>query len=329
MKRRKFIALLCGVGAALPLMARAQPGGRTRRIGVLVPGTPGDPLYETRIKIFREELQKLGWADGRNVQIDVRWGEGDFDRIGKYASELAAIPAEVVFASGVVPVQALRRAIPTVPIVFVLVVDPVGQGIVESLARPGGNVTGFTQFEFSICGKWVELLRQVASDARRVGVLRHPTDGAGVAQYSVIQAAAQPLGMELSPIDSSNAGKIEQGITTFASAPNRGLIVATSQSSAIHRELIVTLAARHRLPAVYPFNYFTSGGGLISYGPDLLDQYRRAAGYCDRILKGEKPADLPVQQPTAFELVINLKTARTLGLTVPDALLATANEVIE
>jgi putative ABC transport system substrate-binding protein len=328
MRRRDFITLLTGA-PSWPLAVRAQPGGRTRRIGVLVPGAAGDPEYQTRIKIFREELQKLGWTDGRNAQIDVRWGEGDSDRIGKYAAELVAIPADLILASGIVPVQALRRVTRTVPVVFVLVIDPVGQGIVESLARPGRNLTGFTQFEFSICGKWVELLKQVAPGIRRIGVLRHPTDGTGLAQYSVIQATAQSLGLELRPIDTSDAGMIEQGVAAFASAPDRGLVVTTAATATIHRELIVTLAARHRLPAVYPYRFFAAGGGLTSYGPDLIDQYRRAAGYCDRILKGEKPADLPVQAPTKFELAINLKTARALGLDVPPTLLAIADEIIE
>ena len=328
MRRRDFITLL-GTAAAWPLAARAQQSERIRRIGILMSITE-DSATEARIKAFQEELQKLGWTTGRDVQIDVRWGEGDFNLIRKYASELIAIPADVVLANGIVPVQELRRATGTPPpIVFVLVVDPVGQGLVESLARPGGNITGFTQFEFSICGKWVELLKEIAPRTRRIGVLRHPTDGTGVAQYGVVQATAQSLGIELSPIDPRDAGKIEQGIAALTRAPDGGLIVTTSQAATIHRELITTLAARHRLPAVYPYRFFASGGGLISYGPDLMDEYRLAAGYCDRILKGEKPADLPVQQPTKFELVINLPTARALGLNVPPMLLARADEVIE
>jgi putative ABC transport system substrate-binding protein len=327
-KRRDFITLLGGAATAWPLAARAQQSGRVRRIGILM-SVFKDSATDARIKTFEEELQKLGWASGHNVRIDVRWGEGNFDHIRQYASELIAIPTDVILASGIVPLQELRHAAGTVPIVFVLVVDPVGQGVVQSLSRPGGNITGFTQFEFSICGKWVELLKEIAPRTRRIGVLRHPTDGTGVAQYSVVQATAQSLGLELSPIDTSDAGKIEQGIAAFAGAPDRGLIVTTSQTATIHRELITALAARHRLPAVYPYRYFASGGGLITYGPDLTDQYRRAASYCDRILKGEKPADLPVQQPTKFELVINLTSAKALGLEVPPMLLARADEVIE
>ena len=327
MKRRTFITLLGGA-AAWPLTARAQQPNRIRRIGILM-SIAQDSLTEPRIGTFQEELQNLGWTPGRNVRIDVRWGAGDFDLIRKYASELAGIPADVVLASGIVPVQELRRAASTLSIVFVLVADPVGLGLVESLARPGGNITGFTQFEFSFGGKWVELLKEIAPRTRRIGVLRLPTDGSGVAQYSVVSAAAQSLGMESSPIDPSDAGKIESGIAAIASVPDCALIVTTSQAATIHRQLIATLAARHRLPAMYPYRYFASGGGLISYGIDLMDQYRRAAGYCDRILKGEKPADLPVQQPTKVELVINLKTAKALGLEVPPTLLARADEVIE
>jgi putative ABC transport system substrate-binding protein len=288
-----------------------------------------DQFTEHRIEVFQEELQKFGWTTGRNLRIDVRWGGGDFDLIRKYAAELIALPVELVLASGIVPVQELRRANPSLPIVFVLVLDPVGSGLVDSLARPGGNITGFPQFEFSMCGKWVELLREIAPRIRRIGVMRHPTDGIGVAQYGVVQAAAQSLGLESSPIDPSDAGTIEQGIAGFAIAPERGLIVTTSQAVTIHWELITKLAAQHRLPAVYAHRFFASGGGLISYGADLMDQYRRAAGYCDRILKGGKPGELPVQQPTKFELVINLKTARALGLDVPPTLLARADEVIE
>jgi len=253
MRRRTFIAGL-GSTAAWPVLARAQQVGRVRRVGILM-SIAKDPATEDRIKSFQEELRKLGWINGRNVQIDVRWGGDDLDQIRKYASELIAIPSDVIVASGFVPVQVLRRATRTVPIVFVQVIDPIGNGIVESLARPGGNVTGFAMFEFSICGKWVELLNLIVPDVRRIGVLRHPTTIAGVAQYGVIQAAAQSLRIELNPIDASDAHTIEQGIPAFASAPDRGLIVTTSPSTTIHQELIATLAARHRLPAVYPYRF--------------------------------------------------------------------------
>jgi putative ABC transport system substrate-binding protein len=325
MRRREFIGLLGCAAASLPLAARAE---QARRVGILM-SVAKDSATESRLTTFQQELQKFGWTNGGNVQIDVRWGEGDLDHIRKYASELIALGSDTILASGVVPVQELRRATRTVPIVFVLVVDPVGQGVVESLARPGGNMTGFTQFEFSICGKWVELLKQISPRLVRIGVLRAAAEGTGIAQYGVIQATAQSLGVELSPIDTSEAGEIERSVAAFASAPNRGLIVTTGQSSTIHRELITTLAARHRLPAVYPYGFFAAGGGLISYGPDLIDQYRRAATYVDRILKGEKPADLPVQAPTKYELVVNLKTAKALGLTITSNVLATADEVIE
>jgi putative ABC transport system substrate-binding protein len=328
MRRRDFIKVIGGTAAAWPLAARAQQRDRVRRVGILM-SVAKDPATEPRIKIFQEELQKAGWVNGRNVQVDVRWGGGDFDLIRKHASDLVAIPSDVVLATGIVPVRELRRASSTTPIVFVLVIDPVGSGLVDSLARPGGNITGFPQFEFSMCSKWVELLKEMVPRIRRIGVLRHPTDGSGIAQYGVVQSAAQSLGIESSPIDPSDASTIEQGIAAFASAPDRGLIVTTSQAATIHWELIIRLAAQHRLPAVYAHRFFASGGGLISYGADLMDQYRRAASYCDRILKGEKPADLPVQQPTKFELVINLKTAKALGLTMPDKLLAIADEVIE
>src|SRR5262249_33332896 len=293
LKRREFIILLGGA-AAWPLAARAQQPDRIRRIGILM-SIAQDSFTEARIATFQQELQKLGWTAGRNVRIDVRWGAGDFDLIRKHASELVGIPADVILANGIVPAQELRRATRTVPIVFALVADPVGIGLVDSLPRPGGNITGFTLFDFSIGGKWVELLKEIAPRTRRIGILRLPTDGVGVAQYSVVSASAQSLGMESSPIDASDAGKIENGIAAIASVPDCALIVTAGQTATIHRQLITTLAARHRLPAVYPFPYFASGGGLISYGTDFIDQYRRAAGYVDRILKGEKPADLPVQ----------------------------------
>jgi putative ABC transport system substrate-binding protein len=329
MRRRNFITLLGGVlanSASWSLAARAQQPERLRRIGVLI-SVAEDSYTEARITAFKEELQKLGWTSGRNVQIDVRWAAGDLDTIHKFASELVVVPSDVIVANGVYPTQTLRRITRTIPIVFVLVLDPVGQGIVDSLAHPGGNVTGFSQSEFAISGKWLGLLKQIAPRVSRVGVLRDPSDSS---QYAVIQAVAQSLGVELAPpIGVGEPSEIERGVTAFAAAPNGGLIVTTSQFTLIHRELIVDLAARHGLPAVYPSRPYATSGGLLSYGPDFIDQYRRAAGYVDRILKGEKPADLPVQAPTKYELIINLKTAKALDLTVPTSLLATADEVIE
>ncbi len=328
MNRRQSIALI-GSAAAWPFAAGAQEPDRMRRIGILMSVTR-DPVTEGRITAFQQALQKLGWTNSDNVQIDVRWGNGDLDRIRKYASELAALFPDVIVANGAVPVQALMHATRDVPIVFVLIVDPVGQGFVQSLARPGGNITGFSLFEFSICGKWVELLNQVSPRLKRIGVLRDPTDAAGSAgQYAIVQATAQSYGIEAIPIDTTDAAKIERGIGALGGAPGHGIVVTTSQSATVYCKLITTLAVRYRLPAVYPLRYYAIGGGLISYGPDLIDQIKRAAGYADRILKGEKPADLPVQAPTKYELVINLKTAKSLGLAVPQTLLATADEVIE
>ncbi len=329
MQRREFITVLGGAAVAWPLTSHAQQADRKRRIGVLVPAPADDAIYQTRMAAFLGGLQQLGWTDGLNVHIDTRWAAGDADLIHKYAGELVALRPDVVmaFTSGAVPpLQQLTRAI---PIVFAIVADPVGAGLVESLARPGGNVTGFTTWEFALSGKWLELLKEIAPRTARVAVLRDSAMTAGAAEYGAIQAVAPSVGVELRPIDMRNAGEIERAITAFAASPNGGLITTGSPAATTHRELIIALAVRHRLPAVYYARYYVAGGGLISYGPDILDQCQRAAGYVDRILKGAKPADLPVQTPTKYELAINLKTAKALGITVPDKLIAVADQVIE
>jgi putative ABC transport system substrate-binding protein len=328
MKRREFITLLGGA-AAWPLAARAQQPERMRRIGVLMNIAADDPQAQARIGALLEGLQPLGWSVGRNLQIDARWAAADAGLFRRYATELVAAAPDVILASTSSAVAPLRQATRTVPIVFVLAIDPVGAGDVASLARPAGNATGFLLYEYSISGKWLELLKQIAPGVTRVAVLRDPATAAGIGQFAAIQAVAPPFGVELSPVDVRDGGEIERAVTAFARESNGGLIVTGSAAQAVHRKLIVMLAARHRLPAVYPFRYMANGGGLIAYGPELIDQYRRAAAYIDRILKGEKPADLPVQAPTKYELVINLKTARTLGLQIPDKLLALADEVIE
>jgi putative ABC transport system substrate-binding protein len=325
--RRDFITLLGGVAATWPLAARAQQGERMRRIGALMNLAADDPEALGRITAFVQGLQQLGWTDGRNVRIDARWAAGNADNFRKYAAELIALAPDGILATSTQAVTALQQATHTVPIVFVQVIDPVGAGLVASLARPGGNTTGFTVFEYGMSGKWVELLKEIAPGVRRVAVLRDLA--IGIAQLAAIQAVAPSFGVELTVIGVRDADEIEGAVAAFARSPNGGLIVTASTPAAIHRELISTLAARHRLPAVYSFRYFVTAGGLISYGPDSIDPYRRAAGYIDRILKGEKPADLPVQAPTKYEVVINLKTAKALGLTVPETLLARADEVIE
>jgi putative tryptophan/tyrosine transport system substrate-binding protein len=328
MKRREFIAGL-GSAAAWPVVARAQQGDRVRRIGVLSSIPADEPEATARTAAFLQTLQELGWTDGRNVRVDIRWGIGDPERTRRYIAELLALAPDVILTNGSVGVVPLQQATRTVPIVFVFVTDPVGAGLVESLARPGGNATGFTLFEYSRSGKWLELLKQIAPAVTRAAVLRDPTSTTGLGQFAAIQSAASFLGMELRPIDVRNAGEIERAVTTFAQAPNGGLVLGNTQFAFFHRELIIGLAARHRLPAVYPYRSLVVSGGLVSYGTDAIDQYRKAAGYVDRILRGEKPADLPVQAPTKYEFVINLKTARALGLTIPETLLATANEVIQ
>ena len=327
-RRRELIAAL-GAAAAWPLAARAQqPAAKLPRIGVLTNLASDDPESLSRIGAFLQRLQELGWTDGRNVRIDYRWGAGDPDRNAKYAAELVALAPAVILATGSPTVEPLMRVSRTVPIVFVQVTDPVGAGVVESLARPGGNATGFTNAEYGMSAKWLELLKEIAPGVRRAAVLRDTTT-AGIGQLAAIQAMAPSLGVELSPLSARNVGEIERTIAAFARGSNGALIVTPSGPAIVHRDLIITLAARHRLPAVYGLRAFVTAGGLISYGADAIEPYRGAAGYVDRILKGEKPADLPVQAPTKFELVINLKTAKALGLTVPDKLLSLADEVIE
>jgi putative ABC transport system substrate-binding protein len=328
-ERRKFLATLGGAAAAWPLAARAQPSERVRRIGVLMPVTVEDPVGQARVAAFLGGLQQLGWTDGRNVRIDLRWSAGKADHAQRYAAELAALAPDVLMTPGSSTVAPMLQATRTIPIIFVHVPDPVGAGFVDSLARPGGNATGFLLFEYGISGKWLELLREIAPGVTRVAVIRDPAITAGIGQWGAIQSVAPSLGMEVSPVNVRDAGEIERAIAAFARVPNGGLIVTGSGSAVIHLDLVVAAAARHKLPAVYFERSFASRGGLISYGPDIIDQYRRAASYVDRILKGEKPADLPVQAPTKYELVINLKTAKSLGLEVPATLLARADEVIE
>jgi putative tryptophan/tyrosine transport system substrate-binding protein len=329
MKRREFITLLGGATASWPIAARAQQSDRMRRIGVLMALASDDPEGQARLVAFVQGLQESGWTDGRNVRIDTRWAAGDADRFRRYAAELAALAPDVILASGGTGAGALLQATRTVPIVFTQTNDPVGAGYVDSLARPGGNATGFTNMEYGVSGKWLELLKEIAPRVTRAAVLRDPTIPQGIGQFGAIQAVAPSFGVELRPIDVHDAPEIERAVTTFARAPNSGLIVTGSALTAVHRDLIITLAARHKLPAVYWDRFFVTGGGLISYGPDSIDPHRRAAGYVDRILRGEKPADLPVQAPTKYELVINLKTAKALGLTAPQSLIARADKVIE
>jgi putative ABC transport system substrate-binding protein len=329
MKRRDFITLLGGAAAGWPLATRAQQGERMRRIGVLVPFAAGDPEALTRITVFVQALQELGWTAGRNVRLDYRWSVDDPNRMRGLAVELVSLSPDVVVANGSLALEALQQVTHTTPIVFLTVVDPVGAGYVETLAHPGGNATGFTLFEYGISGKWLELLKQIAPNVKRVTVLREPALPSGIGQFAAIQSAAPSLGVEVSPVDMREPSGIEAAIAGFARGSNGGLIVPTSALAVTHRDLIVGLAARYRLPAVYPLRLFAGGGGLISYGPDIVDQYRRAAGYIDRVLKGAKPADLPVQAPTKYELVINLKTAKALGLDPPPTLLAIADEIIE
>jgi putative tryptophan/tyrosine transport system substrate-binding protein len=322
------ITLLGSAAAAWPLVARAQQPERMRRIGTLT-GLAEDDLTKGRIVAFLQELQKLGWTEGRNVRIDSRAGAGNLATIRKYAAELVALGPDVILASGAAPVAILLEATHTVPIVFTIVVDPIGAGFVEKLSRPGGNATGFMMFDYSLSGKWVELLKQIAPGVAQAAVLRDFSSSAGVGQFAVIQAVAPSLGLEVSTINVSDPRELERAVTAFAREPNGGLIVTAGPSTGVHRDLIVTLAARHKLPAVYFDRLPVAGGGLISYGANLVGQFRQAASYVDRILKGEKPASLPVQAPNKYELVINLKTAKALGITVPPTLLARADEVIE
>jgi putative tryptophan/tyrosine transport system substrate-binding protein len=328
MQRRAFITLFAGAAVA-PLAAQAQQTERMRRIGVLLGVAADDPEGQARVTMFVQALQQLGWTDGRNMRIDVRWGAVDADRYRKYAEELVALAPDVILAGSSAALAPLQRATRTVPIVFAGVADPVGAGYVDSLARPGGNVTGFALFEYGIAGKWLELLKQIAPAVTRAAVMRDPSISLGIGQWAVIQAMAPSTGVDLSLVNMRDASEIERDITAFARSSNGGLVVTAGPWGTVHRELIITLAARHKLPAVYFERFFVTGGGLISYGPHMIDQYHRAASYVDRILKGEKPDDLPVQAPTNYELAVNLKTAKALGLTVPPSVLARADEVIE
>ncbi|MGB8304624.1 MAG: ABC transporter substrate-binding protein [Pseudolabrys sp.] len=328
MRRREFLGVLAGAVAVLPRVARAQQGERVRRVGVLMPFTANDPEAQARNALFEQSLRELGWMVGRDLQIDYRWPGGEAASIRRDAAELVALAPDVIMTVGSLTMGPMQQATQTIPIVFVNLADPVGAGFVQSLARPGGNATGFTNYEYSMSGKWVELLKQIAPNVKRVAILRDPTSAAGIGQFSAIQSAAQSLGVNLTPVSVRDAGEIERGVAAFARSDNGGLIV-TSGGTAFRRDLIIELASRHKLPAVYPFRYYAKDGGLITYGPDPSDSVRHAAAYVDRILKGEKPADMPVQAPTTYELVINLKTAKALGLTVPPSLLARADEVIE
>jgi putative ABC transport system substrate-binding protein len=328
LKRRQFITLLGGA-AAWPLTARAQQADRMRRIGVLMNVAADDPDAQGNVTAFLQTLQQLGWAEGRNVRIDIRWAGGDVTEVRRHAADLIALAPDIIVNTGNAAMPPLLQMTSTVPIVFAQVADPVGAGYIDSMARPGGNTTGFLQFEYSLSGKWPDLLKQIAPGVTRVAVLRDPNIPAGIGQFAVIQAVAPSLGMEISAINLRDAGEIEHAVTSFALSANGGLIVTASALSVVHRELIIALAARHRLPTIYYRRYFATLGGLISYGYDVVTQYRGAASYVDRILKGEKPANLPVQAPTRYELAINLKTAKALGLAVPPSLLATADEVIE
>jgi putative ABC transport system substrate-binding protein len=326
MRRRNFIALLGGT-AAWPLAARAQQAERVRRIGVIAGAN--DLPTQTRHAAFVQGLQQLGWTEGRNVHIDVRFGAGNAADTRRHAAELAALAPDVIFSIGSLAIGPMLEATRTVPIIFALVPDPVGSGYVKSLSRPGGNATGFMIFEYSLCGKWPALLKEIAPQTTRAAVLRDPTVPAGIGQFAVIQSVAGTIGVDVIPVDLSDAAELERELVAFAESANGGLILTAGARSALHRDLIITLAARHKLPALYQERTYAEAGGLTSYGPNLLDQFRLAAGYVDRILKGEKPADLPVQAPTKYELVINRKTAQALGLTIPPTLLARADEVIE
>ena len=328
MRRREFIALVGAAAAAWPLAARAQQE-RVRRVAFLwgiARDTPGVREEDTA---FLEALKQLGWLDGRNVQIEVRWGGGDDVKTRKYAEELVALAPDVILASGSTGAEVMLKTTRTIPIVFAIVLDPVGSGFVERLSRPGGNATGFMMFEYNLCGKWLELLKEIAPSVTHAAVLRDPTFVAGIGQFAAIQAVAPSVGIEVSPIDLRELNQIERAIATFAESPNGGLIVTASGIGATNVNSIIAAAARYKLPAIYIQRPYVAAGGLTSYGPNFADQFRRAAGYVDRILRGEKPADLPVQAPNKYELAINVKTAKALGLSVPQSLLARADEVIE
>jgi putative ABC transport system substrate-binding protein len=329
MQRREFITLIGGAAVSWPLVVRAQQPDRMRRIGVLTGITAEDPENKTRLAAFEQALQQLGWTQGRNVRIDYRSAGGDAATSHKQAEELVALAPDVIVSSGSFSTGQLLRVTHTVPVVFAIVPDPVGSGFVDSLAQPGGNATGFMQFEYGLSGKWLELLKEIAPGLTRAIVLWDPAITAGIGQFAIIQSVATSAGVDVRPVNERDAGEIERAITAFARSPNGGLIVTASALSLVHRDLIIALAARHKLPAVYFERGFVANGGLISYGADFIEQYRRAAGYVDRILKGEKPADLPVHAPTKYELVINLKTAKAIGISVPQSILARADEVIE
>jgi putative ABC transport system substrate-binding protein len=328
MRRRDFVKGIIGGSVTWPLAARAQQSA-AKRIGVLLPATSNDLQFQTFVGAFLQGLALLGWTIGRNVRIDTRWATANAADIRRHAAELAALAPDVILAHGAAAVGALLQATRTVPVVFPVAGDPVGASFVDSLARPGGNATGFMTIEYSMGGKWLELLKQIAPDVTRAAILRDPTQGSGTGLFAAIQAVGPSLRVEVSPVSTPNAGEIERAVAAFARSPNGGLIVTPGAPTLLHRDLIITLAARHKLPAVYYERFFPAAGGLISYGPDQVDQYRRAAGYVDRILKGEKPGDLPVQAPVQYETVLNLKTAKALGLNVPQTVLARADEVIE
>jgi putative ABC transport system substrate-binding protein len=328
MRRRDFIPLLGGA-AAWPLVARAQQRERMRRVGVLLPGAADDSVFQTRMAAFLQSLALLDWIVGRNLSIDIHWATANAAEIRRHAAELAAVAPDVILASGDSTIPSLLQATRTIPIVFPLVPDPIAAGYVDNLARPGGNATGFMIFDYSLSGKWLELLKEIAPGVNRAVVLRDTTQGSGASQFAVIQALAPSLRVEVSPVNLREGGEIREAVAAFARIPNGGLIVTAGAGAIAHRDLIITLAGRHKLPTVYWERFFAVAGGLIPYGPDIVDNYRHAAGYVDRILKGEKPANLPVQAPTKYELVINLKTARALDLDVPPMLLARADEVIE
>jgi putative ABC transport system substrate-binding protein len=327
-KRRTFIAGLGSV-AAWPVIAQAQQGDRVRRIGIIMPASEDEPEYQARVGAFLQGLTLLGRTVGPNMRVDTHWATRDAAEIRRHAAELAALAPDVILTNGGTALGPLLQATRTVPIVFASVADPVAAGFVDSLARPGGNATGFLFGDYSLSGKWLELLKQIAPSVTRVAVLRDPATPSGPAEFGIIQAMAQSLRVEVNPVNLRDVGEIERAVAAFARSPNGGLIVTATVGARLHRDLIIALAARHKLPAVYGFRFFVAAGGLISYGPNVLDQFRLAAGYVDRILKGEKPADLPVQAPTKFELLINLTTAKALGLTIPETLLATADEVIQ
>jgi putative ABC transport system substrate-binding protein len=329
LKRREFIALLGGAAATWPLAALAQQRERMRTVGVLTPFAAHDTEGQNRVTAFAQALQQLGWSVGQNARLLYRWGDGTSATMQKHAAELVALAPDVILADSSAALSPLLQATQTIPIVFAIVADPVGAGYVETLARPGGNATGFTPFEYGVAGKWLELLKEIAPRVTRAAVLRDPAIAAGPGQFGAIQAVAPSLGVELRAVNVRDADEIERSIAGFAQGSNGGLVVTGSPAAAARRDLIVALAARHRLPAVYNARLYGEIGGLVCYGADFLDQFRRAAGYVDRILKGEKPADLPVQAPTKYELLINLKTAKALGLEIPPTLLARANEVIE